>query len=107
MLITNNSDFFSEAVLDLKKFSEVSPCFPDQECCLEHPANEMIQIFSLRLAKTPIRSGLMLLYGYLVVRDCMDGKLNYIFNCSRDNPVLIQQVHICYLYACICRVGSK
>lgn len=101
VLITNNSNFFGEAVLDLKKFSEASPCFPDQECCLDHPAHEMIQIISLRLAKTPISSGLMLLYGYLAARDRMDGKLNYIFNRSRDNPVIIQQVHICYLYASI------
>lgn len=84
----------TETVLDLKKFSEVSPCFPDQECCLEHPASKMIQIFSLRLAKTPISSGLMLLYGYLAARDCVDGKLNYIFNRSRDNPVIIQQGHL-------------
>lgn len=101
VLITNNSDFFGEAVLDLKKFSEVSPRFPNREYCLDHASNAMIQIFSLRLAKSPIISGLMLLYGYLAARDCMDGKLNYIFNRSRDNPVIIQQVRICYLYASI------
>jgi hypothetical protein len=43
----------TETVLDMNKFSEAasSPCFPDQECCLDHPTAEMIQVFSLRLAK--------------------------------------------------------
>jgi hypothetical protein len=41
----------TETVLDMNKFSEAasSPCFPDQECCLDHPTAEMIQVFSLRL----------------------------------------------------------
>ncbi|CAL4975796.1 unnamed protein product [Urochloa decumbens] len=53
--------------------------------------NEMIQIFSLMLAKTPINSGSIQLYGYLAVRDYMDGHLNYVFNRRRDNPVVVQQ----------------
>jgi hypothetical protein len=34
----------------------------------------------------------MMLYGYIAARDCTDdGKLNYIFNRSRVNPLVIQQ----------------
>ncbi|CAO1946240.1 unnamed protein product, partial [Urochloa humidicola] len=51
----------------------------------------MIQIFSLMLAKTPINSGSIQLYGYLAARDYMDGLLNYVFNRSRDNPVIVQK----------------
>ncbi|CAL5042010.1 unnamed protein product [Urochloa decumbens] len=50
----------------------------------------MIQIFSVRLGKTP-RSGPIQLYGYMAARDDMDGLLKYVFNCNRDNPVIMQQ----------------
>ncbi|CAN6373037.1 unnamed protein product [Urochloa humidicola] len=66
-------------------------CHPDKENCDIYVINEMIQIFSLRLAKAPVSSGAIQVYGYLAARDYMDGRLNYVFNCSRDNPVIVQQ----------------
>ncbi|CAO2170312.1 unnamed protein product [Urochloa humidicola] len=81
----------TETALELEKFSKAFPCYPDQENCVMHLPTEMIQIFSLMLAKTPINSGSIQLYGYLAVRDYMDGHLNYVFNHRRDNPVVVQQ----------------
>ncbi|CAN6173007.1 unnamed protein product [Urochloa humidicola] len=51
----------------------------------------MIQIFSLRLAKTPVNSDSIQLYGYMAARDDIDGLLNYVFNRSRDNSLIVQQ----------------
>jgi hypothetical protein len=56
-----------------------------------------MQIFSLRLAKASINSGSVLLYGYMGAWDDMDGLLNYVFNRSRDDPIIVQQVHIIYI----------
>ncbi|CAL4963149.1 unnamed protein product [Urochloa decumbens] len=81
----------TETALELENFSKALPCYPDQENCMMHLPDEMIQIFSLMLAKTPINSGSIQLYGYLAVRDYMDGHLNYVFNRRRDNPVVVQQ----------------
>jgi hypothetical protein len=53
-----------------------------------------MQIFFLRLARTPIGSGSAQLYGYIAARDDLDGLLNYVFNRSRDDPIIVQQVHI-------------
>ncbi|KAG2628535.1 hypothetical protein PVAP13_3KG249354 [Panicum virgatum] len=69
----------------------IVPCFPEPECCVEHFSNEMVQIFSLMLAKTPIKSDSIQMYGYFAARDYLDGHLNYVFNRSRDNPVVVQQ----------------
>jgi hypothetical protein len=80
-------------VSELEKTSK-GPCHPDEENCAEHLPAPMLQIFSLKLAKTPVNSGSIQLYGYMAARDDMDGLLNYVFNRSRDNPVIIQQVHM-------------
>jgi len=80
----------TETMFDHKRFAKV-PCFPEPECCVEHFSNEMVQIFSLMLAKTPIKSDSIQMYGYFAARDYLDGHLNYVFNRSRDNPVVVQQ----------------
>jgi hypothetical protein len=65
----------TKTVLDLNKFTEsaaaASPCVPDQESCFSHPTAEMIQVFSLRLAKPPvsISSDSGGWYGYIAARD--------------------------------------
>ncbi|CAN6357932.1 unnamed protein product [Urochloa humidicola] len=56
-----------------------------------HLPSPMIQIFSLKLAKTPGNSGSIQLYGYMAARDDIDGLLNYFFNRSRDNPLIVEQ----------------
>ncbi|KAM0877610.1 hypothetical protein ACQ4PT_035388 [Festuca glaucescens] len=52
---------------------------------------DMMQIFSLKLAKTPINSASVQLYGYIAARDEADYMLNYVFNRSRDDPIIVQQ----------------
>ncbi|KAI4975165.1 hypothetical protein ZWY2020_048772 [Hordeum vulgare] len=52
---------------------------------------EMMHIFSLKLAKSPINSGSIQLYGYIAARDEYDLRLNYIFNRSREDPIVVQQ----------------
>ncbi|CAM0873213.1 unnamed protein product [Alopecurus aequalis] len=51
----------------------------------------MMQIFSLKLAKSPINSGSIQLYGYIAARDEADYMLNYVFKRSRDDPIIVQQ----------------
>ncbi|CAM0872825.1 unnamed protein product [Alopecurus aequalis] len=56
----------------------------------EIPCN-MMQIFSLKLAKTPMNSDAIQLYGYIAARDEADYMLNYVFNRSRDDAIILQQ----------------
>ena len=50
--------------------------------------------FLIELSKSPIMSGSMQLYGYIAARDDLDLMLNYVFNHSRDDPIIVQQVNI-------------
>lgn len=59
-----------------------------------HPPSRMFQIFSLKLAKTPIDDRPVQLYGYIAVRDHLDLLLNYVVNFSRDDPISVEQVCI-------------
>lgn len=54
----------------------------------------MLQIFSVKLAKTPVVDGSIELYGYIAVRDLQDPLLNYIVKIGRDDPIIVEQVHI-------------
>ncbi|TVU18222.1 hypothetical protein EJB05_34308 [Eragrostis curvula] len=81
----------NETVSELKMLSTAYPCDPDEENCIRHVPFQMIHVFSLSLAKTPVRSTSVQLYGYMAARDDMDGKLNYVFNRSRDDPLIVQQ----------------
>lgn len=55
------------------------------------------QIFSLKVAKIPVNSDSVELYGYIAARDQVDPLLNYVVNISRDDPVIVVQVHNLYL----------
>ena len=56
-------------------------------CC------NMLQIFALELAKIPGDNGLVELYGYIAARDEVDMLLNYVVNISRNDPIIVAQVH--------------
>lgn len=71
--------------------SDPTDCFPDRERCDVHWECDMMQTFSLKLAKVSVNTSLVQLYGYIAVRDCLDSLLNYIVNYSRDDPITVQQ----------------
>uniref|UniRef100_R7WBS9 DUF6598 domain-containing protein n=1 Tax=Aegilops tauschii TaxID=37682 RepID=R7WBS9_AEGTA len=54
---------------------------------------DMLQIFSLKLAKSPVTAsnGSIELYGFMAARDEYDLKLNYVFNRGREDPVVVQE----------------
>ncbi|XP_066390753.1 uncharacterized protein [Miscanthus floridulus] len=54
----------------------------------------MLQIFSIKLAKIHVDGGLVELYGYIAVRDALDPLHNYVMSFSRDDPIIVEQVHI-------------
>ncbi|XP_051180240.1 uncharacterized protein [Lolium perenne] len=56
-----------------------------------YATSDMMQFFSLKLAKSPINNGSIQLYGYIAARDEIDLMLNYVFNCSREDPIVVQQ----------------
>lgn len=71
--------------VDDRTETQLEPASWDDMTC------EMMQIFSLKLAKSPINSGSMQLYGYIAARDEYDLRLNYLFNRSREDPIVVQQ----------------
>ncbi|KAB8095568.1 uncharacterized protein [Oryza sativa Japonica Group] len=66
-------------------------CYMRDGTCIWHPANSMLQIFSVKLAKTPVVDGSIELYGYIAVRDLQDPLLNYIVKIGRDDPIIVEQ----------------
>lgn len=76
-------------------FSDPKGCIPDRESCYLHEPEDMMQIFLLKLAKVHVPGGSVELYGYIAVRDMLDPLLNYVINLSRDDPIIVEQVHIC------------
>jgi hypothetical protein len=62
--------------------------------CLTHAPNHMFQIFSVKLSKIIVDRESVEVYGYIAVRDNLDPLLNYVINYSRDDPIIIEQVHI-------------
>ena len=69
--------------------------------CTEHTPRHMFQFFSLKLAKLSVDTSPVELYGYIAVRDTLDPLLNYVVNLSRDDPIVVEQVHNPYLTATI------
>ena len=76
---------FCEALLEAMMFSDPTK---------RMSSSSMLQIFSLELAKIPGNDGLVELYGYIAARDDVDKLLNYVINISRDDPIIVEQVHI-------------
>lgn len=79
--------------ISLVREAELEPEDWDNKC-------DMLQIFSLKLAKTtPIintTTSAIQLYGYMAARDEVDRGLNYVFNRSRDNPIVVHHcTYIC------------
>uniref|UniRef100_A0A0D9XZ17 DUF6598 domain-containing protein n=1 Tax=Leersia perrieri TaxID=77586 RepID=A0A0D9XZ17_9ORYZ len=81
----------NETWLDAMMLSDPKDCIQDGENCIVHHPHRMLQIFSLRLTKIPVDSGYVELYGYIAVRDSLDPLLNYVFNLSRDCPIIVEQ----------------
>ena len=73
-------------------FTEPQDCLFLNDLCLRHKARRMFQFFSLKLVENPV-DGLLQLYGYIVVREQVDPFLNYVVNFTRDDPIIVEQVH--------------
>ncbi|CAL4989736.1 unnamed protein product [Urochloa decumbens] len=52
---------------------------------------QMMQVFSLRLSSYKSKSYPIGIYGIFAIRDDLEPLRNYVFNRSRDNPVMIHQ----------------
>ncbi|RLM69892.1 hypothetical protein C2845_PM17G01320 [Panicum miliaceum] len=52
---------------------------------------QMMQVFSLRLSSYKSKPYPISIYGIFAVRDGLEPLTNYVFNRSRDNPVMIHQ----------------
>lgn len=80
-------DWESDYDVDIADRTEtlLEPSYVDYMTC------DMLQIFSLKLAKSPVSNGSIQLYGYIAARDEYDLKLNYVFNRSREDPVVVQE----------------
>ncbi|CAN6348460.1 unnamed protein product [Urochloa humidicola] len=71
----------------------------DPTACRKHNGCDMVQIFSLKLSKLPRAAaeagcGPIHLYGFMAVRDVLDPLRNYLFNRSRDDPFIIQDLNL-------------
>ena len=91
---SNKICIFYEARLEAMMFSNPTDCNNINGTCLFHSTCHMLQIFSLKLASIPVEHGPVELYGYIATRDPLDCLLNYVINFSRDDPIIIEQVHI-------------
>ena len=90
---------FYEARLEAMAFSNPTNCVIRNGTCMEHFPCCMLQILSIKLAKIPVDCHLVELYGYIAVRDDLDPLLNYVVKLSRDDPIIVEQVHIhTYIY---------
>ena len=85
---------FHEARLEAMAFSNPTNCVIRNGTCMEHFPCCMLQILSIKLAKIPVDCRLVELYGYIAVRDDLDPLLNYVVKLSRDDPIVVEQVHI-------------
>uniref|UniRef100_A0A8I6X4V5 DUF6598 domain-containing protein n=1 Tax=Hordeum vulgare subsp. vulgare TaxID=112509 RepID=A0A8I6X4V5_HORVV len=64
---------------------------PNWRVCKRHAYRAMMQIFSLKLAYTSSYvSGPVQLYGYVAVRDLLNPMQNYVFNHTRNNPLVVE-----------------
>ncbi|CAL4889864.1 unnamed protein product [Urochloa decumbens] len=80
-----------ETCLEAMMLSEPTNCIMRDGTCKNHRPQRMLQIFSLKLAKSPVDAGSVELYGYIAARDDLDPLLNYVINVSRDDPIIVEQ----------------
>ncbi|KAL6629947.1 hypothetical protein ACP70R_029712 [Stipagrostis hirtigluma subsp. patula] len=81
----------NETRLEAMRFSDTIDCVLYLGTCIRHPPGRLLQIFLVKLAKIPMDSGSVELYGYIAMRDCLDPLLNYVVKLSRDDPIVIEQ----------------
>lgn len=86
--------FFFVARLDAMMLSDTrKDCILMGGTCIRHRAHPILQIFSVKLAKTPVVNCSVELYGYIAARDRLDPLLNYIVNIGRDDSINVEEVH--------------
>lgn len=83
-----------EARLEAMILSGPKYCIMHGETCIRHGPCPMLHFFSLKLAEIAVTGGPVELYGYLAARDLLDPLRNYIFHTSRDDPIIVEKVHI-------------
>ncbi|GJN08591.1 hypothetical protein PR202_ga26529 [Eleusine coracana subsp. coracana] len=71
--------------------SEPTDCWPQRETCRKHIPSRMLQIFSMKVSWISVNCDFAQLYGFMAVRDYLDPLRNYVFNRSRDDPLIVQQ----------------
>ncbi|KAL6628979.1 hypothetical protein ACP70R_028744 [Stipagrostis hirtigluma subsp. patula] len=67
-------------------------CCPNWPACRRHNGCAMMQIFSLKLVANHgaiTSAGPIHLYGFMAVRDLLHPLRNYVFNRSRDDPLIL------------------
>ncbi|CAL5031782.1 unnamed protein product [Urochloa decumbens] len=87
----------NETRLEAMAFSNPTNCIIRNGTCTKHYPRRMLQILSLKLAKTSVDCGLIELYGYIAVRDDLDPLLNYVVNFSRGDPIVVEQGSLIYM----------
>jgi hypothetical protein len=79
---------FDKARLEAMMLSEPNKdCIMEDGTCIWHSKLPMLEIFLVKLAKTPVVNGFVELYGYIAARYLLDPLLKYIINIGRDDPV--------------------
>uniref|UniRef100_A0A8R7PYS2 DUF6598 domain-containing protein n=1 Tax=Triticum urartu TaxID=4572 RepID=A0A8R7PYS2_TRIUA len=84
----------NETWLEPMMLTDPSDCCILDGACMQHTPSGMFQIFSLKLAKIHVGCGPVELYGYIAMRDDLDRLLNYVVSFKRDDPIIVEQVHI-------------
>lgn len=78
------------ATLSPKRYTN---CDPKTGCHCYHEPSPVFQLFNVKLqSAVPNMSNQVEVYGVVAVRDGEDYRRNYLFNRSRDNPLVINAV---------------